>query len=320
MKKHLLNFVFLLFSFCLYSQSVGDIFVNIDNLDKKGYIKSQKKLLTQIAETKSFKRATYAERMAKNAVNVKYLLTKAYDKTVAYKNKVINKSYYNKVSSKVSYVKKHIDASIENCNTIKYYSNKIAANYKSKNNSDYFYKIQNAHNNLVRNRKKVRDKLFEITSTESAESYYESEKKRKLQVKKIIENSKVIENKLSPEEKSSNSKNYTNSYPALKEVDKFLKVAYTHKHKSLTFENDSLIQVSKFGRRTIRLTDIEVSSLNVVKETNNYKVIIKCKGGVKCMNAEWGKYDSFSMGITTKTYAEEFIPKFKKLLYSLGYN
>ncbi|WP_439128872.1 hypothetical protein [Polaribacter sp.] len=258
--------------------------------------------------------------MAKNALNAKYLLTKAYDKTVAYKNKVISKSYYNKVSSKVSYLKKYIDASIENCNTIKYYSNKIAANYKSKNNSDYFYKIQNAHNNLVKNRKKARDKLFEISSLESAESYYESEKKRKLQVKKILENNKILENKLSPEEKVSDAKEYINSNSTLTEVDKLLKVAYPHQHKSLTYKNDSLIQVSKFGRRTIRPRDIDISSFKVIKETNNYKVIIKCKGNVKCMNAEWGKYDSFSMDITTKTYAEEFIPKFKKLLYSLGYN
>lgn len=108
---------------------------------------------------------------------------------------------------------------------------------------------------------------------------------------------------------------------SISDLNTLLKYSYSYEHKSLTFKNDSLIQVNKHGKRSIRVRDIDISSFKIIKDDGSkYKVIIKCNTGDKCMIADWGTYDSFSMVVNSKPYAEDVITELKRFLYSLGYN
>ncbi|MCL7754388.1 hypothetical protein [Polaribacter sp. Z022] len=114
---------------------------------------------------------------------------------------------------------------------------------------------------------------------------------------------------------------YSSNSSYIEELNSLLKRSYTYEHKSLRFKNDSLIQINKYGKRSIRVRDIDISSIDVKKDTDsNYKVIILCKGGKKNMIADWGTYNSFGIVVTTKYYAEEVARQLKYFLYSLGYN
>ncbi|WP_445748402.1 hypothetical protein [Polaribacter sp.] len=98
------------------------------------------------------------------------------------------------------------------------------------------------------------------------------------------------------------------------EIDQILKNHYPYEHKSIYIEGDSIFHINKFGKRRIRIRDIDNKSLVVSNEKDSYKIVINCYGNERKMIADWGKYSGFGFDMKNKQIADELLKKFKKLL------
>lgn len=148
----------------VFAQSAGDIFKYMNQVDKNKYIKIQRSYLTKVASITSSSKSRYARYLSENASEVKDLYTKAYHETLAYEAKMKKKKGYAELAPKLNALKNSLRSLIRYSNTIKIYAARIANNYKSSNNRDYYYKIQNAYNSLVMTKKSAKEKLFKIVS------------------------------------------------------------------------------------------------------------------------------------------------------------
>ncbi|MBN2637945.1 MAG: hypothetical protein JXR65_02515 [Bacteroidales bacterium] len=165
MKKIFLLFVLTcLFMSGIVAQSYGDINTYMKKVDDKGYIKQQRSYLTKIASITTSSRTRYARYLSENAGEVERLYTKAYQQSRAYEDKMKNKKGYAELAPKLYALKSSLRLLIRYSSTIKVFSARIANNYKSGNNRDYYYKIQSAYNSLIKTKKTAKEQLYKIVS------------------------------------------------------------------------------------------------------------------------------------------------------------
>lgn len=105
----------------------------------------------------------------------------------------------------------------------------------------------------------------------------------------------------------------------LDDINRLLKISYPYGHKTLYIEGDSIFHINENGKRRVKLSDINTSSITFENEKSDYKIFIKCKNGQKKMVADWGTYDNFNFVVKGREKANEIASKFKNLLRNLGY-
>ncbi|MBN2615385.1 MAG: hypothetical protein JXR71_06790 [Bacteroidales bacterium] len=174
----LLVFSSILFVLSAQAQSLGEVFAPLNKVDKGNYMSRQREYLTKVASHTGYQRGQNARYLSRTAATVKDLYTEAYDNALAYEANMKKSQDYGEISSKISSLKYYLKQGIRYSNTIKIYAARIANNYKSGSNRDYFYEIQNAYNSLVKVKKKAKDSVFSILSWQSLKDTQNDHKKR----------------------------------------------------------------------------------------------------------------------------------------------
>jgi len=154
-----------------FSQSYGDIYKYMSQVDKNDYVKTQRSYLQKIARNTSTLRGKYARLLAGNASRVKYLYGKAYQQTLAYESKMMGKSKYRELAPKINSLKYHLKSLINYSNTILVNARRIGNNYKSRSNGTYSNRMKYAYNSMLKSKKTAREKLFSIATSDIVSSY-----------------------------------------------------------------------------------------------------------------------------------------------------
>lgn len=179
-KLTLLIFISVFYIVSVQAQSIGDIFAPMDKVEKGNYMSRERSYVKKIGSYTGYQRGQNARYLSRTAALVKDLYSQAYSKTLTYEAKMKKSKNYNEIASKISSLKYNLKQAVRYSNTIKVYSSRIANNYKSGSNRDYFYEIQNAYNSLIKVKKNAREKLFSITSWKASKDA-QKELKRKLE-------------------------------------------------------------------------------------------------------------------------------------------
>lgn len=179
-KLTVLIFISVLYVVEVQAQSLGSIFAPMDKVDKGNYISRERSYVTKIASYTGYQRGQNARYLSGTASTVKDLYAQAYSKALAYEAKMKKSKDYDEIASKISALKYNLKQAIKYSNTIKIYSSRIANNYKSSNNRDYFYEIQKAYNSLTKVKKSAREKLFSLTAWQASKDH-EKELKRRME-------------------------------------------------------------------------------------------------------------------------------------------